>query len=482
MKDESKRPSRLHAYLCTLGLISLGTALPGPVAAEELSKPFNVLFLAIDDLRPQTGAYGYDYMKTPHMDRLAAEGRLFNRHYVQVPVCGASRYSLLTGQLPVSAETHRDNHVFKLFERGDAPTSLPQWFRENGYHTVQTGKVSHSPDGYQWRRDGYRYFRTGDAQEMPGAWDELITPAGQWETPWFAFFGYAGGDTRREGYRPAVEMADVDDTGYPDALLAEAAIEKLGELARKDQPFFYAVGLYKPHLPFTAPKKYWDLYDRDTIDMTDVDLSRRGGGEMWNYAHRRSDLDDPNHAKKLRHGYFASVSYVDAQVGKILEALETHGLRDNTIVVLWGDHGFHLGEGGHWGKQVLYEYAMRSALIVRAPGMPQAGVANDSIISSIDIYPTLVELASLPMPEHLDGKSLLPILRDPSVMRTQGALGFWRDGVTLRTDRYRLIDNRVYETEKDPSEENNIAGQHPELLKKLQQQRDKLLDASKAQN
>lgn len=481
MKKDLKHVSHPNRYLFSLGLILLGAALPGPASAEEANQSFNVLFLAIDDLRPQTPAYGYDYMKTPHLDRLAAEGRIFNRHYVQVPTCGASRYALLTGQLPVSGES-KGNHAFRIAERGKAPSSMPQWFRENGYHTVQTGKISHSPDGYEFRREGYQYLRTGDAHELPGAWDEFITPSGQWETPWFAFFGYDGGDTRRENYRPATEMADVNDTGYPDGLLAEAAVEKLGELARSDKPFFYGVGLYKPHLPFTAPKKYWDLYDRDTIDLTDVDLSRRGGGEFWSYAHKRSDLDDPNYAKELRHGYFAAVSYVDAQVGKILDALDTLGLRDNTIVVLWGDHGYHLGERGHWGKHTLYEYSMRSALIVRAPGMPKAGVASDSIISSIDIYPTLVELAGLPMPEHLDGKSFLPMLREPSATFTEGALGFWGKEVTLRTDRYRMIGDRVYETDKDPSEENNIAGQHPEVLKKLQQQRDKLLKARKAQN
>lgn len=462
-----------------LGFSLIGAALPATATANQLDKPLNVLFLAIDDLRPQTGAYGHDYMHTPNMDRLASQGRLFLRHYVQVPTCGASRYSMLTGQLPVSGQS-KGNGAFAITKRGEAPPSLPQWFRNHGYHTVQTGKISHSPDGYAWRRDGYQYHRTGDQLEIPGAWDELITPGGQWKTPWFAFFGYADGYTRRQGYRPPVEHNEVADDGYPDALLAETAVDTLRELSRSDEPFFYAVGLFRPHLPFAAPQKYWDLYDRDTIDMTHVDLKRRGGGEFWAYAHNRSDLDDPGHARMLRQGYFASVSYVDAQVGKILDALDELGLSEHTIVVLWGDHGYHLGERGHWGKHTLHEYSMRSAFMIRAPGMPQTGVPSDSITGSIDIYPTLVELTGLPMPEHLDGTSMLPILRDPSATPTEGVLGFWENGVTLRTDRYRLLGSRLYATEQDPTEDNNIADKNPEVLRALEQQRDAQLEARKA--
>ncbi len=475
------KPQTSRSRLLALGLGLAAAALPATAGADQTDQPLNVLFLSIDDLRPQTGAYGYDYMHTPYMDRLAAQGRLFERHYVQVPTCGASRYSLLSGHLPVSPDSS-GHHAFRVVDRGEAPISMPQWFRENGYHTIQTGKVTHSPGGFEFRRDGYQYHRTGDGHELPGAWDEMITPSGEWETPWAAFFGYAGGDTRREGYRPAVEMADVDDTGYPDGILADAAIEKLGELAGADKPFFYAVGLYKPHLPFTAPKKYWDLYDRDEIDMTHVDLSRRGGGEFWTYAHDRSDLDDPNYAKELRHGYFASVSYVDAQVGKILNAVDELGLSNNTIVVLWGDHGFHLGEGGHWGKHTLNEYSMRAAFMIRTPCMSHPGVPSNALTASIDIYPTLVELTGLPMPDHLDGKSMLPILQDPSATTNEAVLGFWRGNTTLRTDRYRLISDRLYETEKDPSEQHDLAEKKPEVVRELKHKRSVLLDARKAKH
>lgn len=476
MRKEFPSPRRC---LIALGCSLLGAVLPIAVTAasmNEAAKHFNVLFLAIDDLRPQTRAYGYDYMHTPRMDQLASEGRLFKRHYVQAPICNASRYAMLTGQLPSPERQGR----FSDLRGGDGPPSMPQWFRDHGYHTVQSGKVSHAPDGYIHRRVGLQYQRTGDTPELPGAWDEMITPAGEWETPWFAFFGYAGGDTRREGFRPAVEGADVGDHGYPDALLADTAVETLRQLAERDKPFFYAVGFYKPHLPFTAPKKYWDLYERAAIDLAAVDLFRRGGGEIWQYSHDRSDLDDPDYARKLRQGYFASVSYVDAQVGKVLDALDEFGLSDRTIVVLWGDHGFHLGERGWWGKHTLNEYSVRAPLMIRAPGMPQTGAATDSITSSIDIYPTLVELTGVPMPDHLDGTSMLPILRDPTVATTDAAFGVWRGEMTLRTDRYRLIGDQLYETTKDHSEDNDIAKQHPDVVKDLKKQRDALLEARKA--
>ncbi len=453
-------------------------ALSVPLSALAERRP-NVLFIAVDDLRPQLGAYGNDFMVTPHMDRLAAEGRLFSRHYVAVPTCGASRYALLTGQLP-KQELSMGNNAFKLYESGHAPVSLPEWFRTHGYRTVQIGKVSHSADGYRYRQDGPAYHRLGDDAEVPGAWDLLTTPGGKWKTPWAAFFGYDGGDTRRRDFRPALEQADVGDDGYPDALIAETAIDQLTSLAGNDQPFMLFVGFYKPHLPFTAPKSYWDLYDREAIGIGDVDPIQRTAGEFSSYTHEASLPEDPDYARTLRHGYYAATSYADAQVGKVLAAVDTLGLRENTIVVLWGDHGYHLGERGYWGKHTLHEHALRSAFIVRSPGLKQPGVASGALTSSIDIYPTLVELVGLPMPDHLDGASFAALLEDPSAGVRAETLGFWEGETTIRTDRYRLVgDHSLFDHASDPGESVNVAADHPGIVERLSAQRLAVLERRK---
>ncbi len=480
--------------LCTLGAVILFST--GDSAGER--RP-NVLFIAVDDLRPQTRAYGEVGMHTPGMDRLAGEGRLFHRHYVQVPTCGASRYSLLTGQYPKRPES-LGNHAFALFEQGHAPASLPEWFRQNGYYTMQTGKVSHSPDGFRddrrriaehgvpdsYRRAPHLHFTNPEDPEVPRGWDAFDTPVGQWQTGWGAFFGYAGGATRNSGESPAVEFVEGGDDSYPDGLMADAVVAALSRLRDRDEPFFYAVGFYKPHLPFTAPKSYWDHYDRDAIELSSVDLSNPRGGEMFGgYSITAADLKENEAlARELIHGYFASVSYVDAQIGKVLDALDALGLAENTIVVLWGDHGFHLGELGFWGKHTLHEHSLRSAFIVRRPGMDQPGVATRSIVGTIDIYPTLVELAGLPMPEHLDGLSFAAAVDDPSADPVGFAAGFWRRGHSLRTDRHRLVDQAnsswLFDHRQDPVERQNVAKQEEETVTAMRGQLQSILEARKA--
>ena len=455
-----------------IGLGLLGAALPLPAWGDGGGeRPPNVLFIAIDDLRAQpVGAVRHRPMLTPNIDRLAAEGRMFHQHFVQAPTCGASRYALLTGQYPRRAESW-DNIAFHLYRQGHAPKSMPQWFREAGYHTVQTGKISHEPDGKP------------DDPELPGAWDRFETPHGEWGSAWNAFFGYADGRTRTRGRSPATDGpgVDVPDTGYPDGLLADAAVDVLKELQAGDQPFFYAVGFYKPHLPFNAPKKYWDLYDRDAIDISFVEPLTRGGGEVWhNYGHTEAQANDPDYQRLLLHAYYAATSYVDAQVGQLLDAVDELGLRDSTVVVLWSDHGFHLGELGIWGKHTLRDYSLQSPFILRVPGMAQPGVGTDAVISSIDIYPTLVELAGLPSPDHLDGHSVAAAVADPAADPVGYALGFWRDRYTLRTAGYRLLDNRLYDHATDPGERHDVAAEQPEVVQRLQAQRDRLLANRKA--
>lgn len=474
-------------------------ALIFPAGAARAERP-NVLFIAVDDFRPQTRSYGREFMITPNMDRLAREGRLFRRHYVQAPACGPSRYAMLTGQYPKRPVSWTMS-AFNLYQQRLAPQSLPESLRKHGYYTVQIGKVSHSPDGFladqrrnaetgidnTYDRAPHLHHTDPNAPEVPGAWNEHATPLGPWQTAWGGFFGYDGGKTRNRGKTPPFEAADVPDTGYADGLIADAAVKTLARLRERGEPFFLAVGFYKPHLPFTAPKKYWDLYDRDAIDFSDVVIPvRRRAGEFFSsYGHSPDRVNrDPAYVRQLHHAYYACTSYVDAQIGKVLDALDELKLSDNTIVVLWGDHGYHLGELGYWAKATLHEHSLRSALIVRVPGMPHPGRPTDAIVNAIDIYPTLLELAGLPMPEHLDGRSFAKALNDPGADPVGQAVSFYGNTISLRTDRHRLMrrrdEVRLYDHATDQGERNNVAERNPELVAELQRRLDEILDRRKA--
>ena len=451
------------------------------------SKPPNILFIAIDDLRPQLGVSGFEFMQTPNLDRLAHEGRYFARHYVQVPTCGASRYALLTGTRPHLPE-HLNNNAFRNLmprEEQETPESVAHLFRRNGYYTAAIGKISHMPDSKL-----YSYEGEGDgAPEMPFSWDEAIGPVGKWQTAWNAFFGYSDGTNRNmeRGVYPAYERAAVADTSLPDGVIAMDAVNKLREI--KDQPFFLAVGFFKPHLPFTAPETYWAMYEDEDIDLSPnseapegvPEASLHASSEMFrNYGHDAPvggagvRIDD-DHARTLRHAYYASVSYVDAQVGTVLDELEALGLSDNTIVVVWGDHGWHLGDHTIWGKHTTFERSLKSVLIMRTPGMEQPGVPADGIVETLDIYPTLAELAGLEAPADLTGSSLVPLLEDPRHPGKDGAFGYWRGRQTLRTDRYRITEHEggeveLYDHEADPYETRNVAGEKTEVVEALLEQ------------
>ena len=472
-----------HGVLA-LGLLACACAPAVPPGLGN--QPYNVLFIAIDDLRPELGAYGETHMVTPNLDRLAAEGRVFRNHYVQAPTCGASRFALLTGIRPRSND-HLSNEAFVRLLPGEEqqrPESFAHLFRRNGYYTAAIGKVSHYPDGRI-----YSYEGEGDGRaEMPFSWDEVSGPSDKWGTAWNAFFGYADGTNRnqRRGVAPAYEMADVPDTGYPDGLIAAAAVDKLGEL--KDRPFLLAVGFLKPHLPFTAPQRYWDLYNPDTIALSpnpDAPVghnpaSVHDSNEMFgNYGHpvERGGAGrrvDDEYARTLRHAYFAAVSYVDAQVGKVIDELDRLGLTDKTIVVVWGDHGWHLGDHTIWGKHSTFERALRSPLIVRVPDMPAPGIPSDGLVETVDLYPTLAELAGLTEPDGLTGTSLIPLLEAPDHPGKDGAFGYWNGRRTLRTERYRLTRyddgetrTELFDHRTDPYETINVADAHPDVVAKL---------------
>ncbi len=449
----------------------------------------NVLFIAVDDLRAELGCYGKSYIKSPNLDNLASEGVLFNHHYVQVPTCGASRYSMLTGLLPKERK-QLSNNACVTYITGKPETQKPETFihylKQNGYYTVGIGKISHYPDGYVY---GYLEPKS-DVLELPHSWNEMLLNSKKWGSGHNAFFGYANGTNRNSLNRMVkpYECGEVDDTGYVDGLTANLAIEKLRELKSKKQPFFLGVGFFKPHLPFTSPKKYWDMYDEDSLLLAPVRripknssrASLHNSGEFNGYklGDEKASLNKPvseAYERKLRHAYFACISYVDAQIGRVLAELKRLGLEENTIVVVWGDHGWHLGDQLVWGKHTIFERALQSTFIVKAPGMKEQGVVSDKVVSSIDIYPTLSELCGLDIPEGVDGVSLLPILKGKEDKRDNLAFSYFRNGISMRTPDYRFTvyyrgGKKVYELYDHSGtevESVNIAAQNPEIVDSL---------------
>jgi arylsulfatase A-like enzyme len=351
---------------------------------------------------------------------------------------------------------------------------------------VGIGKISHHPDGLV-----YGYMEpSSDKLELPHSWDEMLFDPGKWETGWNAFFGYADGTNRntlKKEVKP-YECADVPDEAYPDGLTANLAIKKLNELKGKAQPFFLGVGFFKPHLPFTAPKKYWDLYNEDELPLAPFaaipeNSSKRslhGSNEFNQYklgeekASLNSAVSDA-YARKVRHAYFACVSYVDAQIGKVLQELEDLGLADNTIVVVWGDHGWHLGDHLVWGKHTIFERAVKSTFIIRKPN-DKGGKKIEKIVSTTDIYPTLMELCNVPVEHPLDGNSLTGLMQNPNDSSWRNtAYSYYRNGISVRTDRYRLnkyfrdgtTEIELYDHKRDPNETKNIAAETPEVVNQL---------------
>ncbi|WP_435894891.1 sulfatase [Oceaniferula spumae] len=411
-----------------------------PTLAQTKVKP-NILFICVDDLRPELGCYGKSHMHTPNIDQLAAQGRVFSRHYVQVPTCGASRHSLVSGRYP-RAGSDRGNGAISARAKNDKLTpTFPQVFKNNGYSTVAVGKVTHYPGGLMGSE-----WNDPKQVEMPGAWDRNLMPSGEWKTPRNAMHGIANGVPRTRGKTPALEIKEGPDTLYPDGLITNTAIQQLGELTKSEQPWLLAVGIIKPHLPFTAPKKYWDLYEGQKLpEVTDPEKPKRfltwnGSGEFFGgYNHQGKDpRKDAEYAALVRRYYYASVSYADAQVGKILTSLEKSGQKNNTIVVLWGDHGWNLGEKAIWGKHSLYEESLQVPLIISTPGISKAGTPAQAITETIDIFPTLCDLTGVPAPDGLDGVSLKAQLDNPAADSDGLARSFWGGSQSIRTDKYRL--------------------------------------------
>lgn len=466
-------------FSCTGNQGTTGQKLPG--------NP-NILFIAIDDLRPELGCYENGYIKSPNIDKLAKTGTVFTNHFVSVPTCGASRYSLITGMNP-RTRAHLSNEAIRENLAGKPETDRPESFihhlRRNGYYTVGVGKISHYADGLLY---GYN-DPVGTELEMPHSWDEMLFDAGKWGTGWYAFFGYADAENRQSMANQVkpYEMADVEDDGYPDGLITNLAIKKNAELKSRKEPFFMGVGFFKPHLPFNAPKRYWDMYDEAAIPLSPNPYisenvhpeSLHCSSEFNSYrlGDETVSLNVPvsdEYARKLRHAYFACVSYIDAQVGKLMEELEKQGLAENTVVIIWGDHGWHLGDHLVWGKHTIFERALKSALIVNVPGITKGRVV-DEVVNTIDIYPTLVEIGGLEMPHETDGTSLVPLLKGKTSDWQNVSYGYFRNGISLRTERYRLTKYsrkaeptiELYDHQTDPYEIRNIAADHPEIVERL---------------
>lgn len=432
----------------------------------------NVLFIAVDDLRPELNCYGATQIISPNIDRLANSGVVFNRAYCNVPVCGASRASLLTGLYPL-VDRFTD-YGSRVDEEAGTVATLPQYFKDNGYRTAGIGKIFHHPN------DALRSWT--DLPVRPDYPNDLAVQE-EWRD--YRSAEYAGLN-RQElpggATGPAWEAADVPDDTYYDGKTATLALAKLDELARQDKPFFLGVGFIRPHLPFNAPKKYWDLYPEESIKLADNPFMPKdspkdadfNSNELRSYANipdGKEPIDDAT-ALKLRHGYYACVSFSDAQIGKIMQKLEALGLADNTIIVLWGDHGWSLGEHSHWGKHTCFNNAVQTPLIVRVPGGLQ-GAKTDALTEFVDIYPTLCELAGLALPPHLQGRSLAPVLKDPDAQVNDYLFARWNNGETVVSKRFnyteyrnpktgKVISSMLYDRLNDPAENVNVVN-NPEF-------------------
>lgn len=446
------------------------------VAAQK--KP-NVLLICVDDLRPELKSFGVDYIHSPNIDKLAAQGRAFDRHYVQAPTCGASRYTLLTGR-------YGGPNNAALFERAETlqndpialPPSMPAWFRRHGYQTVSVGKVSHHPGGR-----GGPDWNDESIPEMPYSWDRHILIAGPWQHPRGWMHGLAHGEIRVDaGDMDLIQALEGPDSIYPDGTNTEEAIEQLDQLAANEKPFFLAFGILRPHLPFGAPAKYLELYKDATLPSTPHPekpahrTTWHSSGEFYKYNRWGKDPnEDHAFAVEVRKHYAACVSYADAQVGRILDRLDQLGLRDDTIIVLWGDHGWHLGEHAIWGKHALFEESLRSPLIISHPSIPEPGEMSHSIVETVDVFPTLTEMTGIPHPDFADGVSIVPILNSADAPGHPAYAYFNRSRKpvkTIRTETHRLIAHsdgylELYDHTSPEGETRNIAQSHQKIAQNL---------------
>ena len=410
---------------------------------SNINDKMNVLFVVFDDLRPELGCYGEEQIISPNIDNLARDGILFERAYCQQAVCAPTRASVLSGCRPDTTQIYD----LKTPLRSVMPDvlSLPEHFKNNGYETVSVGKVYHhrTDDLQGWSKEPTQ--SRGDWQGRGYLTDEAVENMKR-----NAEIMRKRGDNRT-GVGPAFEAADVPDNAYHDGMDADTAIQELRLL--KDNPFFLAVGFHKPHLPFNSPKRYWDLYDPESINLAENPFAPEGAtkysltnfGELRGYFGMPKEGPVPDdQARQLIHGYSACVSYVDAQLGRVIAELERLKLRENTVIIMWGDHGWKLGEHASWCKHTNFEVDARAPMIISAPGVKGNGKHTSALAEFVDMYPTLCELCDLEIPEHLEGLSLVPVMQDPDRSWKEAAFSQYPRGkvmgYTMRTDRYRYTE------------------------------------------
>jgi len=444
----------------------------------EKQPPPNILFIAVDDLRPELNCFGARQIHSPNIDKLASEGVAFQNAYCQVPVCGASRASLLTGIRP-----KRERFIdYNTWAEKDAPgiLTLPGHFKNNGYTTISNGKVFHH-------------------------WDDNVQ---SWcEEPWRPskikkgvvsyVYNYQDLDNREyarklgRGYASFYEAMNVPDYYYYDGRTAEKSVLDMRRLNAEGKPFFLAVGFLRPHLPFNTPAQYYQMYRDSDLVIADNPhapenaprqaMHNSGELRMYNNIPPEGALNDSLN-RLMVHGYYASVSFTDAQVGKLLDELERLNLDKNTIVILWGDHGWNLGEHGLWCKHCLFETSLRAPIIIKAPGV-EGDISSKALVEFVDIYPTLCELAGLSLPGHLQGESMVPYLNDSELSGKEFVFSRWIAGESVKDERYRYSEwldddgniqaRMLYDHATDPKENKNIVNE-PELQQKVNELSDEL--------
>jgi len=503
-KAQSRFP--LKPLVCAIA-VAIGGLLPGSVARAEGRQP-NVLFIGVDDLRPELNCYGASHIQSPNIDRLAAEGVLFERAYCQWAVCMPSRASMLSGLRPDTFQG-KANAFRKVVP--DVVT-LPQHFKNAGYFTQSIGKIYHG---------SWKTAYVGDAYQDPVSWS-----VERWAASPQYYFSPRGmaiarevfatasakalflGDAIRDPDDPdqwkdffvrglATEAPDVPDNVPADGKIADAALERMRELTGLGNrpPFFLAVGFQKPHLPFVAPKKYWDLYDPEKLppvafperpEGAPAFAVQAGAAEVNQYLNKSKGPVSAQRTRHLRHGYAACVSYVDAQIGRLLDELDTLDIRDHTIVVMWSDHGYKLGDFGAWAKHTNFELDTRVPLIISAPGAPR-GVSCGAVVELVDLHPTLSELAGLPIHSGADGESFATSVLEPGALGQTAAFsqyprgGYMGYSVRTATHRYtewrdlkkagKVVARELYEYSDDGIEQINVADlpEQAEPQKKLQE-------------